>query len=302
MLLGRRMRWALVCAAWLVLAAGGCGASTETKAVVATAGLLTSVAVNRAITDECWAACSPGYVCDHESGLCVPGECAPRCADYQVCVRVAQQLTCRDKGTVQKVDLDGPDPNPASPDPAPAVRATSNPSSSARTGDSPARAQATRATAEGDADADIDADATRRARCARPGSEAWYLEAGSARAPSTPSKWAADFVGVWLPADARAPSSAREPLIVAQHWLGQGTLAAKDYRVVRSDDRRLWLQIQSNQSGHASTGQLGVSFLGRDRLRLGAAEYRRADCTGPAFPNACCELPRQRWVRLAPTP
>lgn len=43
--------------------------------------------VNRAITHDCWARCSPGYYCDEASGLCEQGECIPPCTRGQSCVR-----------------------------------------------------------------------------------------------------------------------------------------------------------------------------------------------------------------------
>jgi hypothetical protein len=47
------------------------GGSTVTKAAIGTGLALAAAGINRAVTHECWAACRPGLVCDHASGLCV---------------------------------------------------------------------------------------------------------------------------------------------------------------------------------------------------------------------------------------
>jgi hypothetical protein len=59
----------------LCLAALISGCRTTQGQVVA-AGISTGAAValaaaNRALTHECWASCDHGYVCDHETGVCV---------------------------------------------------------------------------------------------------------------------------------------------------------------------------------------------------------------------------------------
>lgn len=41
----------------------------------------------RGATGDCWAACSPGYVCDRARGICVAGEClSAGCAPGSRCV------------------------------------------------------------------------------------------------------------------------------------------------------------------------------------------------------------------------
>jgi hypothetical protein len=57
-----------------------------TYALEGTAVMLTAVGIHRAITDDCWAHCSPGYLCNEESGLCEKGECVPACELGQHCV------------------------------------------------------------------------------------------------------------------------------------------------------------------------------------------------------------------------
>ncbi len=69
------------------------GAATAVGLGVATA------AVNRAITKDCWAHCSKGYVCNQERGLCEKGECTPSCMTGYACTRTATGNTCLAQGT-----------------------------------------------------------------------------------------------------------------------------------------------------------------------------------------------------------
>lgn len=67
-------RWPLVPILLLALAPLACyGApgSSATNVAIGTGMAVAAAAVNRAATKECWAACRPGLVCDHDSGLCV---------------------------------------------------------------------------------------------------------------------------------------------------------------------------------------------------------------------------------------
>lgn len=60
--------------------------NTYAQAISGTALMVTAVGIHRAITDDCWARCSPGYLCNEESGLCEKGECVPACELGQHCV------------------------------------------------------------------------------------------------------------------------------------------------------------------------------------------------------------------------
>jgi hypothetical protein len=53
----------------------------------------------RAITGGCVAQCTPGHVCDRQSGLCVPSECSPSCPAGQQCQRDSDgRMICVDDG------------------------------------------------------------------------------------------------------------------------------------------------------------------------------------------------------------
>jgi hypothetical protein len=45
--------------------------SSATNVAIGTGMAVAAAAINRAATKDCWAACRPGLVCDHGSGLCV---------------------------------------------------------------------------------------------------------------------------------------------------------------------------------------------------------------------------------------
>src|SRR5690606_2755125 len=87
-----------------------CSASTETQAAAGAAAMVTATGLNRAMTGECWAACTPGYVCEHDTGLCVPGECSPSCKEEQLCVQLEEQLTCIEKSVAYNQNLKGKGP------------------------------------------------------------------------------------------------------------------------------------------------------------------------------------------------
>ncbi len=58
---------------WLLLLVPGCraaGAPTYAGAALFAGTAVGATAVNRAITGDCWATCSKGWHCNHESGLC----------------------------------------------------------------------------------------------------------------------------------------------------------------------------------------------------------------------------------------
>ena len=87
-------------------------------AALGTGATIAAVGLNRALTNDCWALCSPGYACNQKSGLCELGECLPGCEYGFHCVRhPAGDLVCE------------PDPNQ--------TRMTSAPSASSPTGAAP---------------------------------------------------------------------------------------------------------------------------------------------------------------------
>jgi hypothetical protein len=249
----------------------GCSGSPEQQAVVATAAMVAAVAANRALTGECWAACTPGYVCDHESGLCVEGECTPRCDEEQVCARVAEQLVCVDKGTAFKLNQTrspGYVVLPAGGAPAAAPAAAPQPS-------------------------------TTQLPCATPGSAAWYAEQASTPGAPEPLARHADFVGIWLVAGQSVNGDlAPRPLIVVREWFGRSRSTASDYRALEESDEALLIEVSSAQSSGPS--EVLVEFTSRDSLRLFGVAYQRVDCTADQPSPACCELPREAWVRLVP--
>ncbi len=82
------------------LLVSACGCSTH-EAVAATAtvsGAVAFAALNRAATGDCWGRCSNGYVCNHESGLCEPGECNPSCTAGYQCSVVPAGYACTPEG------------------------------------------------------------------------------------------------------------------------------------------------------------------------------------------------------------
>jgi hypothetical protein len=52
----------------------GCQKEQVAAVAVTAAAAVAAAAINRAATDDCWASCSHGYVCDHDSGRCVPDD------------------------------------------------------------------------------------------------------------------------------------------------------------------------------------------------------------------------------------
>jgi hypothetical protein len=81
---------------WLPLALTCCGGADKDKyaqAALGTGITVAAVGVNRAVTGDCWAQCSPGYLCNEKSGLCERGECYPDCEVGSHCVRDARDVT-----------------------------------------------------------------------------------------------------------------------------------------------------------------------------------------------------------------
>lgn len=73
--------WRLLPTLLLALAPLACGGSagntTVASAAIGTGLAVAAAGINRAVNKECWAACRPGLVCNHESGLCVEEGTAP---------------------------------------------------------------------------------------------------------------------------------------------------------------------------------------------------------------------------------
>jgi hypothetical protein len=84
----RALCWVLVLVAPLgVLSCGRTNEVNYAHAAVGTGMAIGLVGVHRAITKDCWARCSPGYLCNEENGLCEFGECLPGCEFGFHCVR-----------------------------------------------------------------------------------------------------------------------------------------------------------------------------------------------------------------------
>ena len=272
--------WRLL-AGVLLFGAPGCTAPASTQAAVATAVTVAATAVNRKITNECWAACTPGYVCEHESGLCVKGECQPHCRDEQLCSKVSGQLMCIDKGMVYKANIQGkgsaiPVGGPPTPLPGDGGQHMGTPSKMP--------------------------GALVQQACTQPGSAAWYAEARAAHEEATTQAEEhtgrrSDFVGVWSVAAAveQPPEEAPRPLIVAPSWYGHSKDRALSYQVkTEGADVLVLLTAPAN----APEQEVRVEFVDADHFRLRGVDYVRQDCTIETHAGACCELPRGRWVRL----
>ncbi len=238
--------------------------------------MLAATGINRAITKECWAACSPGYVCDHESGLCVPGECSPSCADTQVCTLVKQHLTCLDQAGTLTVPLD-------------AGQMRRAPGAQASPGGKAQQHGSTRAVRFASPPA-----APGASGCPTPGGADWYTRPGSEAGLEPPPPVHANWIGVWQSAD----PGTEKPMIVTQNWYGVDRWRARDYRVIESTGSTLTLSATPLGSPAV---RVTVHFITPDRVKIGQIEYSRVDCTNvPSARAACCELPRAHWVRLEP--
>jgi hypothetical protein len=68
-------RWLPIPTLMLALApvacAGPSAGAAAANAAIGTGLAVAAAGINRAVNKECWAACRPGLVCDHGSGLCV---------------------------------------------------------------------------------------------------------------------------------------------------------------------------------------------------------------------------------------
>jgi hypothetical protein len=270
---GKRWRPALALVSLVLLPT--CGGSTEAQAVAATAVMVAATGANRALTGECWAACTPGYVCDHESGLCVPGECSPTCPETQTCVRVDGVLMCADKGTTWASNMQGSTVLPSGGAPA---KARAAPVAGVT---APAASGSTRA-------------------CAVPGSTEWYQAQPASPAAQPAGPLARDFVGLWSVVGATRPEGddAPRPLVVTLDWFGRSQVTATRYRTRSESGALLELEVWSDAA--PATAPLGVEFGSRDRLRLHGVDYQREECARADAHASCCALPRASWVRLGP--
>ena len=77
----------LVLGAAAVAACGG--NSNYVAAGVGLGATVLATGLHRVATGSCWANCSKGYYCDHESGTCLRGECDPSCREGDYCVKEA---------------------------------------------------------------------------------------------------------------------------------------------------------------------------------------------------------------------
>ena len=268
---GRR-RWLALSVSVLAMLPA-CGASNEVKAVTATAVTVAAVAANRAITGECWAACTSGYVCDHESGLCVEGECSPACPETQTCVRVDGVLECADKGTAWASNMQGSSQLlPSGGAPRQAYTGVPSAASSA-------------------------APASQR-NCAVPGSTEWYAEQAAAPAPA--GALAREFIGLWSVVGTSPPNGddGPRPLVVTDAWFGRSADAATHYRTLSEAGALLELEVWSDAA--PARQPLSIEFGAQDRFKLHGVDYQREDCARPDAHPACCALPRASWVELGP--
>lgn len=277
-MLGGMLRWLTLSFGATLLPA--CGASNEVQAVTGTAIMIAATGVNRKLTGECWAACTPGYVCDYDSGMCVEGECRPPCPETQACVRMDAGLMCMNKGTAWNSNLQPGQTTPLLPSggapaksPALGARATSSTAP-------PARAAAR--------------------TCAVPGSGQWYQEQKGAPIVEPAGPLARDFVGLWsvMGATAAAGGDAPRPLVVTEAWFGRRKDAATHYRSLSESERLLEVEVWSDAA--PARAPLSIEFVSRDQLRLHGIDYQREDCARPTAHDACCALPREGWVRLGP--
>lgn len=112
---GLRADLVVLVSGWTLLS---CAGSDAGHAALGTGVMVGAVGVNRAATGDCWAHCSPGYVCNQESGLCEKGECYPACdAGYHCAATSMGQRCLSDAVAVSGLQL--------APSPAPSTGQTS---------------------------------------------------------------------------------------------------------------------------------------------------------------------------------
>lgn len=248
-----------------------------------------AVGINRALTRECWAACSPGYVCDQESGLCRAGECTPACVEPNQCTLVNKKLMCvsPERTIVQGI--------------VPPGGGTYTPTADADLGHKeasvpPGTAAEPPVAYAGHSD-DTKTMIRRRTSCAEPGSKEWYDEESHASASgSVAGDRHRDFVGVWT-TGANALGGSRAIVVTPGFVMQQ---SARPYDVLNEDGDRLLIRAYPPLPG-LSKSEFEVTFLTRHRIDFGGVPLERYDCRseGP-YAELCCRLPRARWVVLGP--
>ncbi len=73
----KQLRRALCCVGMLLPACRVYGVSKYAGAAIFAGSAVAATAVNRKLTHDCWAVCSPGWHCNHDSGLCESDEEEP---------------------------------------------------------------------------------------------------------------------------------------------------------------------------------------------------------------------------------
>lgn len=108
---------------WLVLLVPGCravGVSKYAGAAIFAGTAVGAVAVNRAVTGDCWAICSPGWYCNHKSGLCEREKSPPGVHPIRRPAPVARDAgAAADAGAPADAQPGGADAAPDAPDAQP---------------------------------------------------------------------------------------------------------------------------------------------------------------------------------------
>ena len=256
---------------------------------MATAVTVAAVGVNRALTRECWAACSPGYVCDQKRGLCVPGECTPACVEPNQCTLVNSKLMCV---TPERTIVHGVLP-PGETSYTPTADADlghRNASVPPGTLADPPRAYAGHSNQSKTL-------IKRRASCDQPGSKEWYESSDSSQnSGSIAGELHREFVGVWSSGENALGGSVAivvTPGLVVQQ-------ASRPYDVLQVQEDRLLIRAYPPLPG-VEKSEFEVRFVNHNRIDFAGMSLERYDCRqdGP-HADLCCRLPRARWVRLGP--
>jgi hypothetical protein len=102
---------------WASLALCGCARnSTYNYAGAGLGATVAATAIYRGISGDCWARCTPGYICNRERGTCEPGECMPACAPGYFCLREPDEtLDCVADSTFPRLSRGGAGPNAGAP-------------------------------------------------------------------------------------------------------------------------------------------------------------------------------------------
>jgi len=284
-MLWRRFVWVGVVSATFCLP--GCTGSTTGDAVVATAVTVAAVGVNRALTDECWAACSHGYVCDQKRGVCVPGECLPACVAPDQCTLVGLEYQCV---PAKRTLVHGVIPHQQYTPTADADLGNRSASVAPGTQADPSSSYAGKSDGRNTL-------VTKRAQCPRAGSAEWHEEAVSHAGDGfIVGDRHRDLVGVWsTKSNALGVSKA---LVVTPSFVE--TTSARRYEVLDEQEKGLIVRAHPALSG-VSGSEFDVIFHTRHQINLGGIELERYDCrVDGSHSDLCCRLPRERWVVLGP--